>query len=93
MKTPPKELFIELTQNAEISQAAAVEAAMSHLKIKSGDAGAKYVYLYLDFIRSREDVFLFAMEFGKFLADFESGRKAVPAPVKEMFYASLHSKN
>ncbi len=90
---PPKHLFIEIMHNEQISQAAALEAGMTYLKFQSADSGAEYVHIYPEIIHTQEEIFLFAMEYGKFLNEFQKGFREVPEVVKEIYFKNKNNQN
>lgn len=85
IKELPEGTILQLIENKEIEQCARLEAEMTFMKSKNSESTAAAIYMYPEIIRTKEDMFLFAMSFGRYLAELNHNLRKISPQVIQMF--------
>lgn len=94
MINAPAHLFMKIEENEKVAICARLEAEMTFIKKhRKKDEAAKYVHIYPEEVRTREDMFYFAMTFGAWLNELESGKRKVSPQVMDLFTQSDAKRN
>lgn len=84
----PDNMILKLKEDKEISTAARLEAEMTYMKIREPNPqNTEVIYMYPDLVRTKEDLFLFAMTYGMHLNGLNEGLRKVNPEVEKIFTA------
>lgn len=85
IKELPEGSVLRLIENKEIEQCARLEAEMTFVKSRMREASAEAIYMYPEIIKTKEDLFLFAMTFGRHLTELGHNLRKVSPQVMDIF--------